>query len=182
VSGAPWRVAVVWMTGHGDDADAVRTGLEGLGLPTVVVADDAGNLGVAAGLAGHLDGEAGLDLEEQLERLGLDMLADTGSSVESGEQPSRPSAGTLFEELVASAQHPMTQAFPRCCSTPDGSSRRATGACWSTRSGSSYRSTISARARRCGRASFAVMGGVHRRLRVRLRRRARPQPARAARL
>jgi hypothetical protein len=114
---APWRVVVVWMRGCGQHADVVRDGLAALELPTVVVIDDVGNLGVAAALAGHLDGEAELDLEEQLERIlaGLGLVFDEamGSSVETAVQADRPSVNALHDELLASAEQPLANAFPR---------------------------------------------------------------------
>jgi hypothetical protein len=114
---APWRVAVVWMRGHGDHADAIRDGLADLVPATAVAADDTGNLGVAAALAGHLDGEAQLDLEEQLARifeaLGLDFQKAMESSVATAVQATQPSLDTLHERLVATAERPMTEAFPR---------------------------------------------------------------------
>ena len=114
---APWRIVVIWMDGQGEHADVVREGLAELGSARAVVVDDAGNLGIAAALAGTLDSEAELDLEEQLERVfearGLDFYDAFDSSVETAARAQEPSLPDLHAELIGSAAQPLNQAFPQ---------------------------------------------------------------------
>jgi hypothetical protein len=113
---APWRVVVIWIRGHGEYADVVREGLRDLVTTSAVIVDDAGNLGVAAALAGTLDGEAESDLEEQLELIfeanDLDLYDALSSSVETSVRADEPLLPELRSELNSSTTHSLTEACP----------------------------------------------------------------------
>jgi hypothetical protein len=110
--GSPWRVSVIWLQGQADQIDRVRQHVE-RALPRAVVAvDDAGNLGIAAGLPSILECEAMDDLEEALEQVLGDRVYESLGGVETGILDAPPSENRLRAELIEAAQHPVTRAFP----------------------------------------------------------------------
>ncbi len=111
----PWRIAVMWFPRCGDRADDVREVLAPSVPVSLVAADDAGNLGIAAGLPSYLGWEALEDLTDLLDDLeiGADEPLDVSSSGHEGHVRSeRPTLDDLRIEMRRSAPATMSDAFP----------------------------------------------------------------------